>query len=717
MQVLYLILALIASSTAFGEEKIFNSNNTRSDNSRGDNVNGDTSSSDKSNSLVVTASRIPSETNLLSRNINKITTEEIEQVAHIHIQELLQRVPGVNLQRGNGQESLPAIRSPVLTGAGACGGFLMTEDNIPLRAAGFCNVNELFEAHTEQAASIEVIRGPGTAYHGSNALHGIVNVITPEIPDSQQSKLSFITGSYGFSRLKTSIGNSKIDSENVLTGYNIALTVSEDNGYRDDSGYNQQKLTARYLYSAQNLTVNTGMTVTNLDQQTAGFIVGNNSFRDSHLARENLNSEAFRKAESMRLWSRLDYQLTDKDRIVVTPYIRATDMAFRQHFLPGKPLEENGQQSVGFQSAYYSMPTEEFNFSIGLDSEISNGFLKQTQQEATIGSAFLQETIPVGKQYDYDVKASMVAPFINLNWQFLPQWQLSAGIRYEHMNYDYDNQMLAGRTRDDGTDCGFGGCRYSRPEDSKNSFNNWSPKLGISYLLTNNMLVFTNVTNGFRAPQATELYRLQRNQTIAELDSVELNSFETGLRQEHSQFSYEVVYFNMNKDNVIFRDSNFFNLSNGQTKHRGFETSFNYLINKQFKLLANLSIAKHHYASDQFLGEININGNEIDTAPKTFGNTQLRWQPSENLMVEVEWVYQGAYFMDAENLHRYPGHNLVNLRVNWLADDGWKLFARINNLLDKKYAKRADYTFFTEQRYFPGTPLSLFVGFEWRGKK
>jgi iron complex outermembrane receptor protein len=234
-------------------------------------------------------------------------------------------------------------------------------------------------------------------------------------------------------------------------------------------------------------------------------------------------------------------------------------------------------------------------------------------------------------------------------------------------------------------------------------------------LLPNNALIFANIANGFRAPQTTELYRLQREQTVADLDSVEINNFELGFRLEHYQFSYELVYFNMYKDNVIFRDSNFFNLSNGQTKHSGFETSFNYLINKHFRLLANMSIAKHQYASDQLFGGININGNEIDTAPKYFGNTQLRWKPSENLMLELEWVHQGAYFMDAENLHRYSGHNLANLRINWFTDDRWKLFARIDNLLNNKYAKRADYTFFTEQRYFPGTPLSIFLGVEWRG--
>ena len=48
----------------------------------------------------------------------------------------------------------------VATTAGSCGAFLFLENSIAIRPVGFCNVNELFEINTEQAHSIEVLRGP-----------------------------------------------------------------------------------------------------------------------------------------------------------------------------------------------------------------------------------------------------------------------------------------------------------------------------------------------------------------------------------------------------------------------------------------------------------------------------------------------------------------------------------------------------------------------------
>ena len=81
------------------------------------------------------------------------------------------------VQRGSGQESLTAIRSPVLTGAGSCGAFLFLENGVPIRPVGFCNVNEMLEINTEQADAIEVLRGTGTALYGSNSVHGTINVL------------------------------------------------------------------------------------------------------------------------------------------------------------------------------------------------------------------------------------------------------------------------------------------------------------------------------------------------------------------------------------------------------------------------------------------------------------------------------------------------------------------------------------------------------------
>ena len=103
---------------------------------------------------------------------------------------------------------------------------------------------------------------------------------------------------------------------------------------------------------------------------------------------------------------------------------------------------------------------------------------------------------------------------------------LTFGGRYESVTYDYDNKLLDGRTKDDGTACGFGGCRFSRPSDREDTFRNFSPKISFSQFLNDTTQWYLQLSRGFRAPQATELYRLQNTQVVSDIDSEELDSLE-----------------------------------------------------------------------------------------------------------------------------------------------------------------------------------------------
>ena len=133
--------------------------------------------------IVVTAQRQPVAALATPLSIGRVDRDAIELLGATHSSEALNRVPGVMVQRGSGQESLTAIRSPVLTGAGSCGAFLFLENGVPIRPVGFCNVNEMLEINTEQADAIEILRGTGSALYGSNSVHGTINVLQDAPPD------------------------------------------------------------------------------------------------------------------------------------------------------------------------------------------------------------------------------------------------------------------------------------------------------------------------------------------------------------------------------------------------------------------------------------------------------------------------------------------------------------------------------------------------------
>lgn len=657
---------------------------------------------DEIETVVVSATRTELPLSVVPSNITVLDQTQLSKTQAEHIQQHLAQVPGVSLQRGDGQESLPGIRSAVLTGAGACGSVLVMEEGIPVRGPAFCNVNELFDTHFEQASQVEVTRGPGTSFYGSNSLTGSINV---HLADQGADFLSLEVGDDSYLRGKGAYAYKGDSSRGRLY-----VTFTDADSFRRDSGYQQQKVSWRHSQSLGDWSLDAGATFTQLDQETAGFISGLDSYRDLNLARQNSNPEAFRETESFRGWARLRTEVHDEYELQITPYIRSTNMDFLLHFLPGDPLEQNQQFGFGWQSSLSGQAGDDLTWSVGLDADFSDGELQQTQALPTQGSAFLQATIPAGVQYDYQVDAQQMGVFGHLRWQLSDSLRVIAGIRAEQLDYDYNNLSLDGRTRDDGVACGFGGCRYSRPADRSDSFSDVSPKLELQYQITDAVRLYASASSSFRAPQAAELYRLQREQQAAELGSVQADNVEIGFsyRSEISKFTASV--YQLEQRNVIIRDSDFFNVDGNIIDSTGLEVSFEYDISSWLSWRLAGTFAKHEYASDQMSGDININGNEVDTAPGRVINSALEWQVSDAFLMQLELQHIDSYFLEPENQREYEGHEVWHLRSEYKVSPRFNLSARILNVADTRYAERADFTSFTAERYFPGQPRSLYFG-------
>src|ERR687890_1951082 len=106
---------------------------------------GDAYGADRVEEVIVTATRSVQQLRDFAGSISVVSGADVALVGATHHAEIMNRVPGTMIQRNSGEESLTAIRSPVLSGPGSCGTFLFLENSIPIRPTGFCNVNELFE--------------------------------------------------------------------------------------------------------------------------------------------------------------------------------------------------------------------------------------------------------------------------------------------------------------------------------------------------------------------------------------------------------------------------------------------------------------------------------------------------------------------------------------------------------------------------------------------
>ena len=663
--------------------------------------------------IVVTASREARDALTSPASVTRLDADDLAGLGAKHQADALNRIAGVYVQRGSGAESLGAIRSPVLTGAGACGAFLVAEDNLPIRPVGFCNLNEMFELNYEQARAIEVLRGPGSAMFGASAVHGIINVLTPDAADLPRFSAGLEGGSDSFKRVRLGVAQEVASWD--LGAFGVATRAP---GWRDASGVDEAKvnLLADHEMGGGKLRIRAAGTV--LNQETAGFIQGFDAYRDDAIARSNPNPEAFRDASSARVaahWDR-DGCFGRDCKLQIDGIYRRSRMDFLQHFLIGKPLEHNAQTS------YMASGTLRLGFldsrveaRVTVDAETAASELTEFQPgPATDGAPPANAIRPAGFHYDYTVDSDTLGTTLALKYDFAADWSLSAALRIDRTRYDYDNHMLDGNTRDDGTSCGATGCLYSRPADRGDTFNNVAPRVTLSWQPTFDSFLYLSGSTGFRPPEMTEMYRLQRQQSAAGLDSESMDSIEAGWKLRGNRYSVKASLYAMEKRHLILRESNGFNVSDGRTTHRGFEYEATWDPHDRLALRAAGTFARHEYAFSRAVegGETITSGNDIDTAPRQVHNLALDVRLGERFSGGLDVAYVGRYWLDAANTASYPGHELANLRLRWQPHGELAATLRIDNLFDTAYADRADFAF-GNYRYFPGRGRALFLSLDY----
>ena len=390
-------------------------------------------------------------------------------------------------------------------------------------------------------------------------------------------------------------------------------------------------------------------------------------------------------------------------------------MEFLQHYLPGTPVENNSHTSFGFITSHENK-LENIKLTSGMQIETARVKLKEFQEfPLTTSSAFNNAVRPQGFHYNYEVDSRSVAVFFGFNeFSIGENSSVFGDLRLEHNEYSYDNKMSSGNTRDDGTVCGFGGCYYSRPEDREDNFEEVSFRLGIEREL-DFLTLFSQVSMGFRPPQMTELYRLQKKQIVGDIDSEKLVMLEIGSRFLTEYFEGSLSLYSGKKRDSIFRDAENFIQDHGKTNHKGLELFTRLEINETNSLFLAGTFQNHKYdfSSETSMKEKINSGNYVDTSPRTSFN--LRWVNllSDNMKYEMEVERMGSYYTDAANLHKYEGHTLIHSRFVYFYRDKLTQFIRIHNLLDEDYAERADFNAFGGDRYFPGLPRQVYFGLEY----
>jgi vitamin B12 transporter len=201
--------------------------------------------------IVVTASRIATPAKEIATSVTVITQQQLEQTKKTTLIEALQEVLGISILQSG---PLGSSASVMLRGANSEHTLVMidgVEVNDPITPARTYDFSHIM---VESIERVEILRGPQSPLYGSDAMAGVINIITQKGQGKPRFHLSSLGGSYGtFSGTAGLTGNmeklhySLWASTLTSQGFSAANAALEGNTEAD--GYKNFSLSARAGYN------------------------------------------------------------------------------------------------------------------------------------------------------------------------------------------------------------------------------------------------------------------------------------------------------------------------------------------------------------------------------------------------------------------------------------------------------------------------------------
>src|SRR3989338_861935 len=660
--------------------------------------------------VVVTGTREAEPTKEVPQTVGTVKGEVIDDIKPSHPAQVMNRVAGVWIRQTTGEGHVTAIRQPLTTQPL----YLFLEDGIPIRSTGFFNHNALYEINMPAADRIEVMKGPGTALYGSDAIGGAINVLTKTPSLTPEIEITPEAGSYGWYRLLAT-GSNTWDN----FGLRLDLNDTHTNGWQDDTAYDRQAATIRSDYTPNATTsVKTVIAYSNIDGhgESAGLSKADFESRPSY----SYTTFNFRKVKAFRLSFDVEKEVSEgKGLISVIPYYRTNRMDLH----PGWGIFSIGGnnyrgsdyttkfQSIGLLGKYrYDLEPMRTRLVMGFDLDYSPGDYYERRTVVTRDSSTLKYTsytydTSTTNNYDYEATFKGISPYLHAEVSPVEKLRLTIGARYDDMSYDYNTRLAA---------------NSNRPSSTIRSFSHLSPKAGLTYAFTEDISAFISYNHGFRVPSSGDLFKGSNGtaSTTVNLQPIKIDSYETGVKTGFldNKLTLDASIYLMQKKDDIVSYAVTTGLSEkrnaGETEHKGIEVAVGMKPVKEAGLDVSYSYSQQTYINYRVSSTVSYSGKEIPIAPRQLVNTRLHYAPSSfnGGRVELEWIRLDEYWLDDANSEKYAGHDLFNVRASYKTTKSWEFFARAINVTDKLYAESASKSSTGSAQYNSGLPRTFYAG-------
>jgi vitamin B12 transporter len=564
-----------------------------------------------------------------------ITAEDIKKTDKRTVSEVLRNVPGVAVAQ-NG--AFGGLTSVYLRGAKP-GHTLVLIDGVEVNDP--MSTDRSFDfAHltTDNIERIEVVRGSQSTLYGSDAIGGVINIITKKGKGKPKFSISSEGGSY-----KTSRENIGLSGSTEKLNYSIFASRLDSDGISkaadgaEKDGYENTAISSKIGYKI-------------FDNSELSLVT---HFTDSQT---DLDDGSYEDDPNYTAWNRNLVLKLEFNQTMKPWWNHKLSFSYSDTRRKYRDEKDTVDTSEDMQS-WYKGDNKKFewqnNFSPVNWDTLTGGF----EYEEERGSSFSRDVLWGDSRFDrktVDNKGYYLQNQLKI-WETL---FITPGLRID------DHKLFGAET---------------------------TYKISTAYIISQTQThLKANWGTGFKAPSIYQLYSTENygGGPIGDpnLKPDKSKSYDFGFEQSllnNNKLSFGTTYFHNDFKNMVDYDlvaSKYKNI--GQAKTSGFE------IESSFRPIESLKITANYTHTDTKDKET---GKKLTRRPQNQTGLDINWALFEKANLNLKTTYVGHTWNNSANTQKVKPYTKVDLSTSYDLTKNFQIFGRIENFFDRKYAESRGY--------------------------
>ncbi|UCC41058.1 MAG: TonB-dependent receptor [Candidatus Aminicenantes bacterium] len=606
--------------------------------------------------IVVTAMRYPESSSSVPAAETVIPKETLEETMVPNITEGISNLPGISTIGSGGFSLVPNIRGLARRRV------LIMIDNARVTSDRRTGPNASF-VDPGEIEKIEILRSPSSVFYGSDAIGGVINIFTKK-PSMQETLKGKINVKYGSVNQEKSLGFS-LEGSKDKTGFYLSFHGNDAENYSSPHGeipmskYAQGSLFGKISHMSEKREIHLSFLGTrgynigkpNQDSQTKPTWYPLESQNLLHvqwfekgIAQGELSIQAYLNPSFLETKKE-----TIKDYKSKESYSKTESLNFGFHLSYGKIIGKHLRLNGGTDFyGRFRVKAKNINTYYGTSGEVEENI-----EEWPFAN---------GKRKDLGI-------FLSADYFGIKKLDLVGGVRWDFLQLE----AIPGNV----------------PPSQKTTKSTWTGFMAGSAKLTNEIVVFANMSKAYRIPSLSELFYTGitgRGSIIAQPNlkpETSLN-LDAGIKFINKRFFVGLYSFYYEIEDLIERylisDKiyTYGNVDKGRIS--GYELELEFYPVSGWKIFGNFF---------SFNGKSKRTRNPLNDIPppRLFLGTRL-WlgRFSAEIASTFQWKKKNPGPAEIE----IPAYKIVNIKANYLIDSSWRLYLALSNFFNESYLARPD---------------------------